>query len=91
MAIEVRRTPIAYEAYADGRPVGALTYSRRGDVITALHTEVSREAKGQGVGGTLARTLLDDARAAGHRVEAQCPFVAGWIERHPAYAEIRVS
>ena len=91
MDVEVRRTPIAYEAHLNGRTVGALTYSRSGDVITALHTEVSREAKGQGVGGTLARTLLDEARAAGRTVEAQCPFVAGWIDRHPEYADVLVS
>lgn len=91
MGVEVRRTPIAYEAYLDGRTVGALTYSRRGDVVTALHTEVSRDAKGQGVGSTLARALLDEARASGRTVEAQCPFVAGWIDRHPEYADVLVS
>jgi uncharacterized protein len=89
MVVEVRRTAVAYEAYVDGKRAGALTYSRHGDVVTALHTEVSPGAKGQGVGGRLACTMLDDARAAGRKVEVQCPFVAGWIDRHPEYADLR--
>lgn len=90
MPAEIRRDPMMYAAYVDGERVGKLTYSRHGDVVTALHTTVASDAEGQGIGGELARTLLDDARAAGQRVDAQCPFVAGWIERHPAYADLLV-
>lgn len=90
MNVEVRRDPMIYKAYLDGQRVGMLTYSRHNDVVTALHTTVSDDAEGQGVGGELARRFLDDARAEGRRVEAQCPFVAGWIERHPEYADLLV-
>lgn len=34
------------------------------------------------------RTSLDEARTAGLRVLATCPFYAGWIERHPEYADL---
>lgn len=88
MAVEVRRNPIAYEAYLDGEQVGMLTYSRHGDVVTALHTQVSPDAENKGVGSGLARALLDEARAAGRKVDAQCPFVAGWIRRHPEYEDL---
>ncbi|MGB3763430.1 MAG: N-acetyltransferase [Ornithinimicrobium sp.] len=38
------------------------------------------------------RGALDDVRAAGRlRVEAPCPFVSAWIERHPEYADLLVS
>jgi uncharacterized protein len=90
MNVEIRRDPMAYKAYLDGERVGRLTYSRHGDVVTALHTTVSEDAEGQGVGGELARTLLDDARAEGKRVDAQCPFVAGWIKRHEEYADLLI-
>lgn len=88
MTIDVRRTPVKYEAYLDGERVGSLAISRHGDVIIAIHTEVEPEAEGKGVGSELARTLLDDARSSGHRVDVKCPFVAGWIKRHPEYGDV---
>jgi predicted GNAT family acetyltransferase len=88
MTVEIRRTPRYYEAYLDGERVGQLGYGRRGGVVTAIHTEVEPAAEGKGVGGRLARALLDDARAAGERVVPLCPFVKGWIERHPDYADL---
>jgi predicted GNAT family acetyltransferase len=88
MSAEIRTTPLAYEAYLDGERVGELAYARSGDVVTALHTEVSPKAEGKGVGSDLAKTLLDDVRNAGRRVVPQCPFVRSWIERHPDYADL---
>lgn len=91
MSIEIRSTPLRYEAYLDGERVGELAYARRGDLVTALHTEVSPEAEGQGVGGALARALLDDARAGERLVMPLCPFVSGWIDRHPDYQGVRAN
>ena len=88
MTIEVRRTPVMYEAHLDGTKVGSLAISRHGDVVTAIHTEVEPEAEGKGVGSELARALFDDARRAGHRVHIECRFVAGWIKRHPEYQDV---
>jgi len=90
MSVEVRRTPLHYEAYLDGRRVGELAYARSGAVVTAFHTEVDPAAEGKGIGGILARRFLDDAREAGDRVVALCPFVKGWIARHPDYADLVV-
>lgn len=53
-----------------------------------MHTEVEPRYEGRGVGSALARTALDEARAAGLRVLATCPFFAGWIERHPDYQDL---
>jgi len=85
---DIRRTPSMYEAYLDGQKVGSLAISRRGDTIIAIHTEVEPEAEGKGVGSSLARTLFDDARSAGRRVDVRCPFVARWIKRHPEYQDV---
>ena len=57
-------------------------------MLTLVHTEVDLACEGQGVGGALARTALDAARSAGERVRAYCPFVAGWVRRHPEYANL---
>ncbi|WP_026877868.1 GNAT family N-acetyltransferase [Jiangella gansuensis] len=87
MNIEITRTARNYAAYLDGTRVGELVYARRGDRVIAVHTEVDPAAEGKGIGGALARALLDDARQGGLAVEAQCPFVASYLDRHPEYAD----
>lgn len=89
MSIEITRTARSYAAYLDGTRVGELTYIRRDDEIVALHTVVEEAAEGKGVGGALAHALLDDARERGLKVVPQCPFVAGFLDRHPEYADLR--
>ncbi|HJU97417.1 MAG TPA: GNAT family N-acetyltransferase [Jiangellaceae bacterium] len=88
MSVEIRQEAVRYVAYLDGDEIGELAFSRSGDVVTALHTEVDDAAEGRGVGGALAQTFLDDARSAGRRVVPSCPFVRGWIEKHPEYADL---
>ncbi|SDU35754.1 GNAT family N-acetyltransferase [Jiangella alkaliphila] len=89
MSIEITRTARSYAAYLDGLRVGELIYARRDNEIVALHTVVEEAAEGKGVGGALARALLDDVREGGLKVVAQCPFVAGFLDRHPEYADLR--
>ncbi|KAA0942199.1 MULTISPECIES: GNAT family N-acetyltransferase [Streptomyces] len=92
MAVEVRDVPEArrYEARLDGASevAGFADYLRTPELIAFLHTEVSPECEGKGVGSALARASLDEARAAGLRVLATCPFYAGYIARHPEYADL---
>ena len=53
------------------------------------HTEVDPKFEGKGVGSALARFALDDVRAAGtRRVLPLCPFIKGWIGKHPDYADL---
>lgn len=63
-------------------------YERAGDVITFVHTEVPDALAGRGVGSKLVRGALDQARGRGLKVVAQCPFVKGYIEKHPDYADL---
>ncbi|MDT0305853.1 GNAT family N-acetyltransferase [Streptomyces sp. DSM 44917] len=81
---EARLDPAAAE------PAGFTEYRRReGGVVEYFHTEVDPAFEGRGVGGALARAALDDARARGLRVRATCPFVSGWLDRHPDYHDLR--
>ncbi len=68
--------------------LAAAYYKRSGNVITFEHTEVPPELSGKGVGSTLVRGALDQVRAEGLKVVAQCPFVHAWIGKHPAYADL---
>ena len=67
----------------------AATYYKIADgVITFIHTDVPAELGGKGVGSRLILGALDQARAAGLKVIAQCPFVKAFIEKHPAYQDL---
>ncbi len=77
-----------YEAWVDGERAGVLTYRRRPDRISMIHTEVDDRFGGRGMGTRLAVTALDAARAAGLAVLPICPLVAGYIGRHPEYQDL---
>jgi predicted GNAT family acetyltransferase len=88
--IEVRDVPERhrYEAVSGTTVAGHIEYGAEGAARTFRHTEVASEFEGKGVGGALARGALDDLRARGLAVRPVCPFVAGWIRRHPDYLDI---
>jgi uncharacterized protein len=76
-----------FELAVDGHI--AATYYERGDgVITFVHTEVPPELGGKGIGSQLVKGALDQVRADGLKVIAQCPFVKAWIDKHPDYADL---
>jgi uncharacterized protein len=77
-----------YEAHVDGALAAYATYQLAGHTITFLHTRTEAPFEGHGVGGRLIETALDDARLRGLSVVARCPFVASFIEHHPAYADL---
>jgi uncharacterized protein len=76
-----------YEARVDGR-LAQIVYEREGDRIAYLHTEVPEELEGRGIAGQMAKAALDEARAQGLTVVPLCPFVSGYIRRHPEYLDI---
>ncbi|WFF00238.1 GNAT family N-acetyltransferase [Micromonospora sp. WMMD964] len=92
MAVRVSEVPEAkrYEARVDAesKVAGVAQYIRTAELVAFVHTEVSPEYEGRGVGAALARTALDEARAANLLVLATCPFIAGWIARHPEYQDL---
>jgi predicted GNAT family acetyltransferase len=76
-----------YELIVDGH-LAATYYSVADGVITFIHTEVPPELGGKGVGSQLIKGALDQVRADGLKVIAQCPFVKAYIEKHPDYADL---
>jgi predicted GNAT family acetyltransferase len=77
-----------FELDAQGH-IAFSNYKRADGVLTILHTEVPKELEGQGIGSALVRGVLDLARASGEKVIPACPFVKGYIDRHPEYADLR--
>lgn len=83
--VVVRDNPaqLRYELVVDGELAGELLYRPRSDAVVLVHTEVSPEFEGQGLGGRLVADALDDIRGRGRRPVAVCPFVRAYLKRHP--------
>ena len=81
------RTQHRYELAVDGH-IAASYYEIADGVITFLHTEVPPELAGKGIGSKLIKGVLDQVRAEGLKVVAECPFVKACIEKHPDYANL---
>jgi predicted GNAT family acetyltransferase len=78
-----------YEAHLDGELAGFAEYELTDRLVIFTHTQVEDAYEGHGVGSALARFALDDVRASGTRkVLPLCPFIKGWIEKHPDYADL---
>ncbi len=73
-----------FEVRIDGA-IALLEYRRLGERIVYIHTEVPEALEGRGIGGALARTGLEFARAQHLTVVPLCPFVRGFIREHPEY------
>ena len=77
-----------YEATIDGEVAGYIEYVIKYGRLALIHTEVLPEYEGRGVGGTLVRFAIDDARRRGLRVIPTCPFVRSYVESHPETHDI---
>jgi uncharacterized protein len=88
--VEVRDVPERnrYEAVIDGAVAGFIEYQEANGDRAFLHTEVSDDFEGKGVGSALAKGALEDLRAKQVKVRPFCPFVSGWIRRHQDYLEL---
>ncbi|GAA1956575.1 GNAT family N-acetyltransferase [Kitasatospora viridis] len=67
---------------------GFAEYHRSGSEIAFIHTEIDPAFGGRGLGGELARAALDAAREQQLDVLPYCPFIRGWITKHPEYADL---
>jgi predicted GNAT family acetyltransferase len=76
-----------FELEVEGH-LAATYYAIADGVITFIHTEVPPELGGKGVGSKLVKGALDQVRAGGLKVIAQCPFVKAYVDKHPEYADL---
>ena len=77
-----------FEVRKGRRVLGWAAYEQTAQMIVFTHTEVKPREEGHGLGSLLVRTTLDHVRAQEMRVLPTCPFVHGWIARHPEYADL---
>lgn len=68
-----------------GGQTAVTEYMTPGDKIIFTHTEVPVGLEGNGIASLLARTALEWAKEKGLKVMPLCPYVAGYIRRHPEW------
>jgi predicted GNAT family acetyltransferase len=74
-----------WELLVDGKLAVLAAYRDRGNRRTFTHTETEDGFEGKGLASQLVRTALEDAVARGLEIIPVCPFVRGWLERHPEF------
>ncbi len=86
---DVRDNPALhrFELDVDGHQAVA-HYILKPGLITFTHTEVPKALEGRGIGSRLARGALEQVRARGLKVVAQCPFIASFIAKKPEFADL---
>lgn len=61
--------------------------SKNGEIYLT-HTEVPVQLEGKGVGSQLVEKVLKDIEQQELRLVPLCPFVAGYIQKHPDWRRI---
>ena len=77
-----------YELLAGDTMIGLAQYESGDGQIAFVHTEISPQVSGQGLGQVLVQAALDDARQRQLAVLPYCSFVRHYIETHPEYADL---
>ena len=77
-----------FEVFVDGEVAGFAEYRRTESSVAFTHTVIEPAYEGRGLGSVLARGALDATREAGSPVLPFCPFIRGYIQRHPAYLDL---
>lgn len=76
-----------YELRDGDATAGVATYRRSDGVTTFTHTIVDPEYGGQGLGGRIARHMLDEAVQRGDRIVPVCTFIQAYVKKHPEYEQ----
>jgi predicted GNAT family acetyltransferase len=71
-----------------GDDVAFAEYRLQPGKLVLPHTVVPPAFEGRGVASALARHAFGYARAKGLKVIPTCPFMAGWVKKHPEVHDI---
>ncbi|MFC4605815.1 GNAT family N-acetyltransferase [Rhodococcus kronopolitis] len=86
--IEHKPEQNTFEIYVDDVAAGHADYTQTDGVRDFDHTVVSPDFAGQGLAGKLVTAALDATRAEGLKIATSCSYVAGFVEKNPAYQDL---
>ena len=76
-----------FEFHVDGL-IPRLEYIRAKDKIFLTHTEVPKELEGKGIASQLVLAVLREVERQDLTLVPLCPFVAGYIKKHPEWRKL---
>ncbi len=76
-----------FELTVDGETAFA-EYKLHPGVLVLPHTVTPTALEGRGIGSALAKAALGYARLNHLKVKPFCPFMAGYIAKHPEWADV---
>ncbi|WP_430817545.1 N-acetyltransferase [Carboxylicivirga sp. RSCT41] len=76
-----------YELQLEGK-TAFIEYIKAKGTIYLTHTEVPAELEGKGVGSRMLLQALVDIKQKDLTLVPLCPFVAGYLKKHPAWKEL---
>ncbi len=90
MDVEIVRNPAAsrFELLLNGERIGEMEYIKSDDVLTLTHTGVAPEYSGQGLAARLVEAALQDIQTQSEHVLPKCPYVRGYIVKHPQWLDL---
>ena len=88
--LEVRNNPERrrFEIEVNGRFAVAEYMIVNNERIIFTHTEVHPELEGNGLASVLAKHAFAHARAHHYKIMPLCPYMAGYMKRHPEYHDL---
>ena len=69
------------------KPLIEYIISKNGEIYLT-HTEVPVELEGKGIGSQLVEKVLAEIEKRELRLVPMCPFVAGYIQKHPEWKRL---
>ena len=77
-----------YEFKIDGHTAFIDYIISKDEKIFLTHTEVPRGLEGKGIGSRMVLQALVDVKKRGLTLVPLCPFVAGYLKKHPEWKEL---
>lgn len=87
MSDNVTQASDRFVIHADGAEAGFTQFVDVDGDRVFFHTVIDEAFGGRGLAGKLVAQALTETRDAGLRIAAICPFVVGYIAKHPEWAE----
>ena len=85
--VVMNETTHRFELTVDGETAFA-EYTLLHDALVLPHTVTPTKLEGRGIGSALAKAALGYAREHGLKVKPFCPFMAGYIQKHPEWQDL---
>ncbi|MCR5883139.1 N-acetyltransferase [Rhizobacter sp. J219] len=78
-----------FEVPLDGQLAVAEYRMPSRSVMRLTHTEVPQALEGRGIAGALARAAMAHAREHQLKIDAQCPYMRAYMDKHPETHDLR--